>query len=92
MLEHPNVVQVAGDSITMFFRRWSPAGPSGNAVPWKLEAYSWGGLTQAPRTRVCLLPPAPTDNTPDITFTVGVAGLLLPAYKEADTQVSDRSR
>ncbi|MEO6500514.1 MAG: hypothetical protein ABIQ09_01220 [Jatrophihabitantaceae bacterium] len=48
MLEHPNVVQVAGDSITMFYRRWNPAGGGGHVVPWKLEAYSWGGLTQAP--------------------------------------------
>jgi hypothetical protein len=48
MLEHPNVVQVAGDSITMFYRRWTPAGRGGNAVAWKLEAYSWGGLTEAP--------------------------------------------
>lgn len=48
MLEHPTVLQVAGDSTTMFYRRWTPAGAGGAAVPWKLEAYSWGGLTEAP--------------------------------------------
>ena len=48
MLEHPAVVQVAGDSITMFYRRWNPSGTEGTSVPWKLEAYSWGGLTEAP--------------------------------------------
>jgi hypothetical protein len=46
MLEHPNVLQVAGDTTTMFYRRWTPAGPGGKGVPWKLEAYSWGGLTE----------------------------------------------
>jgi hypothetical protein len=48
MLEHPAAVQVAGDSITMFYRRWNPSGTEGTSVPWKLEAYSWGGLTEAP--------------------------------------------
>jgi hypothetical protein len=48
MLEHPGALQVAGDSITMFYRRWTPADAGGNSVPWKLEAYSWGGLTEAP--------------------------------------------
>src|SRR5262245_33532213 len=48
MLEHPTVLQVAGDSTTRFYRRWTPAGAGGAAVPWKLEAYSWGGLTEAP--------------------------------------------
>ena len=48
MLEHPAALQVAGDATTRFYRRWSPAGSGGAGVPWKLEAYSWGGLTEAP--------------------------------------------
>ena len=48
MLEHPQALQVAGDSVAGFFRRWSPDGPGKPSVPWKLEAYSWGGLTEAP--------------------------------------------
>lgn len=48
MLEHPQAVQVAGDTVTGFYRRWSPDGPGRLSVPWKLEAYSWGGLTEAP--------------------------------------------
>src|SRR5450755_3447277 len=48
MLEHPAALQVAGDTTTMFYRRWSPAGSGGAGVPWKLEAYSWGGLTESP--------------------------------------------
>jgi hypothetical protein len=48
MLEHPAALQVAGDSVTGFYRRWSPDGPGRPSVPWKLEAYSWGGLTEKP--------------------------------------------
>ena len=48
MLEHPQAVQVSGDTVAGFFRRWSPDGPGRPSVPWKLEAYSWGGLTEAP--------------------------------------------
>jgi hypothetical protein len=48
MLEHPAALQVAGDNTTMFYRRWTPAGRGGAGVPWKLEAYSWGGLTESP--------------------------------------------
>ena len=48
MLEHPQALQVAGDSVAGFYRRWSPDGPGKPSVPWKLEAYSWGGLTEAP--------------------------------------------
>lgn len=47
MLEHPTTLQVAGDSVAGFFRRWAPEGPGRASVPWKLEAYSWGGLTEA---------------------------------------------
>jgi hypothetical protein len=48
MLEHPQALQVAGDSVTGFYRRWSPDGPGRASVPWKVEAYTWGGLTEAP--------------------------------------------
>jgi hypothetical protein len=48
MLEHPQALQVAGDGVAGFFRRWCPDGPGQPSVPWKLEAYSWGGLTEAP--------------------------------------------
>ena len=48
MLEHPQALQVAGDGVAGFFRRWSPDGPGQPSVPWKLEAYLWGGLTEAP--------------------------------------------
>src|SRR5690242_12520894 len=48
MLEHPHVLQVAGDPVAGFYRRWSPGGRARPSVPWKAEAYSWGGLTEAP--------------------------------------------
>ncbi len=49
MLEHPDALQVGGDKVAGFFRRWSPAGGPGRpSVRWKLEAYSWGGLTEPP--------------------------------------------
>jgi hypothetical protein len=48
MLEHPHCLQVGGDGTTMFLRRWVPDGGGRLAVPWRLEAYSWGGLTEAP--------------------------------------------
>jgi hypothetical protein len=38
MLEHPQALQVAGDSVAGFFRRWSPDGLGKPSVPWKLEA------------------------------------------------------
>jgi hypothetical protein len=59
MLEHPAALQVAGDSTTMFYRRWTPAGCGGAGVPWKLEAYSWGGLTESPLASACWLLFAP---------------------------------
>ena len=59
MLEHPAALQVAGDNTTMFYRRWTPAGRGGAGVPWKLEAYSWGGLTEAPLASACWLLFAP---------------------------------
>jgi uncharacterized membrane protein len=48
MLEHPQALQVAGNAVAGFYRRWSPDGQGKPSVPWKLEAYSWGGLTEAP--------------------------------------------
>jgi uncharacterized membrane protein len=48
MLEHPQALQVAGNAVAGFYRRWSPDGHGKPSVPWKLEAYSWGGLTEAP--------------------------------------------
>lgn len=48
MLEHPQALQVAGDSGAGFYRRWSPDGAGKPGVPWNLEVYSWGGLTEAP--------------------------------------------
>ena len=47
MLEHPVSVQVAGDETAGFHRRWTPSQQGGASVPWRLEAYSWGGLTEA---------------------------------------------
>jgi hypothetical protein len=46
MLEHPVSVQVAGDAKSGFHRRWTPAGQGNASAPWRLEAYSWGGLTE----------------------------------------------
>lgn len=46
MLEHPVSVQVAGDCRSGFHRRWTPAGQGNASAPWRLEAYSWGGLTE----------------------------------------------
>jgi hypothetical protein len=48
MLQHPHVVQVAGKSPTAIYRRWDPSGRGALSVPWPVEAYSWGGLTQRP--------------------------------------------
>src|SRR5262249_59250891 len=48
MLEHPQALQVAGNAVAGFFRRWSPDGTGKPSVPWKLEAYSWGGMTEKP--------------------------------------------
>jgi MFS family permease len=48
MLEHPTALQVAGDTITGFYRRWNPGGGGRPSVGWNLEAYSWGGLTEQP--------------------------------------------
>ena len=59
MLEHPGTLQVAGDNVTGFYRRWSPDGAGRPSVPWKLEAYSWGGLTEKPLASAAWLLLAP---------------------------------
>ena len=48
LLQHPLALQVAGDDTAGFSRRWSPDGPGRPSVPWKLEAYTWSGLTRTP--------------------------------------------
>ena len=48
MLEHPRALRVAGDRWAGFHRRWSPGGKGRPSVPWKLEAYAWTGLAEAP--------------------------------------------
>jgi hypothetical protein len=46
MLQHPTVLQVAGDGAAGFFRRWAPDGPGRLSIPWRLEAYSWDRRTE----------------------------------------------
>jgi hypothetical protein len=77
MLEHPTALQVAGDTVTGFYRRWSPDGRGRPSVPWKLEAYSWGGLTEAPLSSAAwvLLSPFMFFN---------VAHFMLPPYRNGD--------
>jgi len=36
------------DFVAGFYRRWNPNSLARPSVPWKVEAYSWGGLTEAP--------------------------------------------
>jgi hypothetical protein len=76
MLEHPQALQVAGDSVAGFYRRWSPDGPGRPSVPWKLEAYSWGGLTEAPLASASWLLLAPF-------MMYNVAYFMLPPTKAA---------
>ena len=84
MLEHPTVLQVAGDSTTMFYRRWTPAGAGGEAVPWRLEAYSWGGLTEAPLASAAWLLLAPF-------MLYNVAHFALPPAAGHDVETFKRS-
>jgi hypothetical protein len=84
MLEHPQAVQVAGDTVTGFYRRWSPDGPGQPSVPWKLEAYSWGGLTEAPLASASWLLLAPF-------MMYNVAYFMLPpTVASADRAVKDQ--
>lgn len=48
ILEQTDYVQVGGDSVAQFIRRW---GGRLRIVPWPLEGYWWGGLTSRPATR-----------------------------------------
>ena len=42
MLEHPQALQVAGNTVAGFFQAVEPNGSGRPSVPWKLEAYSVG--------------------------------------------------
>jgi hypothetical protein len=79
MLEHPTVLQVAGDGVTQFYRRWTPARQGGVSVPWRLEAYSWGGLTEKPLAAASWILLAPF-------MLYNVAHFMLPAAKERSIQ------
>ncbi len=56
LLEQSDYVQVGGDNLAQFLRRY---GPRRRLVRWPLEGYWWGGLTSNPSTRalwVLLIP------------------------------------
>jgi hypothetical protein len=84
MLEHPAAVQVAGDGTTMFYRRWTAAGGGGAGVPWKLEAYSWGGLTESPLASASWLVLAPF-------MLYNVAHFALPPPRAYDVEQVSRA-
>ena len=48
LLEQAEYVQVGGDDLAQFIRRW---GRGLRIVPWPLEGYWWGGLTSKPASR-----------------------------------------
>jgi hypothetical protein len=75
MLQHPHVVQVAGKSPTAIYRRWDPSGRGRLSVPWPLEAYSWGGLTERPLAAASWI-----ILTPFMLY--NVAFFMLPAGRE----------
>jgi hypothetical protein len=77
MLEHPTALQVAGDNITGFYRRWNPDGEGRPSVGWKLEAYSWGGLTEKPLASASWLMLAPF-------MIYNLAHFMLPAEPEPE--------
>jgi len=79
MLEHPTVLQVAGDAITGFYRRWNPGGEGRPSVAWKLEAYSWGGLTQKPLASASWLVLAPF-------MIYNLAHFMLPEEPEPESE------
>jgi hypothetical protein len=85
MLEHPTALQVDGDSTTSFFRRWTPAGFGGAGVPWKLEAYSWGGLTEKPLASASWLLMSPF-------MFYNIAHFALPPSKEYHLEANRLSR
>jgi hypothetical protein len=61
MLDHPNVVQVAGDGTAGFYRRWWPVRPDrledddADSDDMRQEGYSWGALTAGSRVRALWL-------------------------------------
>jgi hypothetical protein len=79
MLEHPTALQVAGDAITGFYRRWNPDGAGRPSVDWKLEAYSWGGLTERPLASASWLLLAPF-------MIYNLAHFMLPAEPERELE------
>jgi hypothetical protein len=48
ILEQTDYVQVGGDSLAQFIRRW---GDRLRIIPWPTEGYWWGGLTSRPAGR-----------------------------------------
>ncbi len=74
MLEHPTALQVGGDRVAGFYRRWSPDGQGRASVRWKLEAYSWGGLTERPLASASWLLLAPF-------MMYNLAHFMLPAQR-----------
>jgi hypothetical protein len=88
LLEQADYVQVGGDSLAQFVRRW---GSRRRIVPWPLEGYWWGGLTSQPATRalwVLLTPlmfcnlaawgaPAPPSGQPRQPWGLRLAGRCL---------------
>jgi hypothetical protein len=83
MLEHPDSLQVGGDAKAGFYRRWSPDGGGRLAVPWRLEAYSWGGLTENPISSAFWLVLAPL-------MTYNVAHFALTRDRANSPQWRDR--
>ena len=79
MLEHPTALQVAGDTITGFYRRWNPGGGGRPSVGWNLEAYSWGGLTEQPLASASWLLLAPF-------MMYNLAHFMLPAEPQPEPE------
>jgi hypothetical protein len=76
MLNHPDVLRVGGKDPTAMYRRWSPDGVGRPTVPWPVEAYSWGGLTDRPLRSASwlLLAPLMLYNVAYFMLPVGAAG------------------
>lgn len=53
LLDHPHVVQIAGDGTAGFYRRWDPDGRPGDrhGDDRHVEGYCWGGLTSRSAVR-----------------------------------------
>jgi hypothetical protein len=85
MLEHPTALQVAGDTITGFYRRWNPDGAGRPSVDRRLEAYSWGGLTERALASASWLV-----LTPFMIY--NLAHFMLPAEQESEPPDSESLR